>query len=620
MPANRNRQQPSPLVLTVQKGQSAMRTSVRVSLFYTLLVSLLLMLGMPLQAAPQLPSSFYGTVTVDGANVPDGTVITAWINDVLYDQTVTFSVDGVSVYTLDVRSDDPDTPDQVEGGVSGDTVIFKIGDLQAEQTGVWQGGSNTELNLSAVHETAIDVSAPESVMAPLNSEVVVPISISNDVTTRSILSYQFVFHYDENVLQFMEVEKADTLSANWIISYNNSPGEVQVAAYGTTALTGSGPLLNLLFQTSNSGGAQSNLDFASFKFNEGTPTAQTHNGSLLIGSLSIVGAVTYNPNSKPVSDVTLRASGVGTSTTTSGSDGSYQLTINAIGDYTVVPNKEGDHRGALSGLDASYILQCVVGVRVCNSYQTTVADVSQFDGVTAYDAALLARYLVGLLDPPSCAGQWTFSPSSRAYTPLDADLANQDYIANLCGDVTENWGEEATQARSTTDVGITVAHLPEVKASPGETIHVPLRLSGANDFDILAYELDLKFDGSVIELQEVSLGAAADSTWQLVTNIGLDGVSLVGFGVQPLQIEDDLIHFYFKVTGGEGDESPLVPERLRINEAIPTTPREAAGRIVIDAPKSNPNRLFLPYINSSSVVERERTLTIQGIYLPLVEQ
>lgn len=101
-----------------------------------MLVALLALVPvLPAWAAPQLPASFYGTVTANGANVPNGTPVTAWINSVLYAQTTTFTSNGSSVYVLDVPGDDPETPGVVKGGVAGNTVVFKVGGQQVTQTG-----------------------------------------------------------------------------------------------------------------------------------------------------------------------------------------------------------------------------------------------------------------------------------------------------------------------------------------------------------------------------------------------------------------------------------------------------------------------------------------------------
>lgn len=595
-----------------------MRKSTHILILFSIVALLVLTPDTPLRAAPQLPSSFYGTVTVDGANAAAGTLVTAWINGVQYAQTATFTSNGSSVYTLDVPGDDPETPGLVEGGVTGNTIIFKVGGQTVPQTGTWQTGSNVALNLSRTTVAAINVSLPVELIVPLHGQATIPVSVASDVSTLSILAYQFTLTYDPNVIQIADVVKAATLSAGWTVSYNVTGGQVQIAAYGTSALTGSGPLLNLLFNTSNNGGATSNLTFASFKFNEGAPIAETRDGSVRVGSLGISGQVTYAPNSQPVSGAALSISGASAGSTTSAGNGGYTLAINVVGDYAVTPSKTGDLRDALSGLDAAYILQYVIGTRTFNAYQSAVADVSQADGVTAYDAALIARYLVNLQDPPSLTGQWVFSPASRSYETLNSDVTGQDFVATLFGDVTENWGAVVTQVRSAEDGGPTV-YIPNVTGRPGETIRVAIQLMGAGTADIYAYELELSFDGTVVALQQVSHSERVGTDWQLVTNDTPSKVSLIGFGTTPLQTEGDIVYLDFKVSGKEGEETALMPERFRVNEKQPTSPREAAGKIAVVISGSNGNAIYLPFVNGTGAVERNADVTNES-YIPLVNR
>jgi hypothetical protein len=90
---------------------------------------------------PEPPCRFYGTVTVDGAAVADGTVITAMIGG---DQLTTATpAEGYSTSTYAIKIG-VDT-EYTEGA----TVTFMIGDRAAAQTGTWTKGANVEVNLSA---------------------------------------------------------------------------------------------------------------------------------------------------------------------------------------------------------------------------------------------------------------------------------------------------------------------------------------------------------------------------------------------------------------------------------------------------------------------------------------
>ncbi len=140
------------------------------------LVSLILVLAsllvpsMTAQAFPALPSSFYGVVSYNGKNVPDGTVVEALINDQVIAQGFSQTYEGKSVYSLDVNGDDSQTPGK-EGGVDGDEVYFRVGGLDAGQTGTWHSGTNVELDLTVTSTAALN--SPQLTPAPLATQTTI---------------------------------------------------------------------------------------------------------------------------------------------------------------------------------------------------------------------------------------------------------------------------------------------------------------------------------------------------------------------------------------------------------------------------------------------------------------
>ncbi len=145
------------------------------------LIILSLVLGMfvinlqTVLAFPPIPSGFYGTVKVDGANVPNGTVIYAEIDGQQYASAVVMTYNVDTVYSLDVPGDNSDSPGILEGGVEGDTVVFFIGTIQATQTAIWHSGTNISLNLTGfTNHAPTDISLSNSSVAenaPVNTVV-----------------------------------------------------------------------------------------------------------------------------------------------------------------------------------------------------------------------------------------------------------------------------------------------------------------------------------------------------------------------------------------------------------------------------------------------------------------
>lgn len=100
---------------------------------------------------PLLPAAFYGSVTADNQTaLSDSLVVVAAIDGVEYARGNVFSNEGVWVYTLKVPADNPAT-EAVDGGRPGDAVTFSING-KILGTASWQGGSNTQVDLSLTGE------------------------------------------------------------------------------------------------------------------------------------------------------------------------------------------------------------------------------------------------------------------------------------------------------------------------------------------------------------------------------------------------------------------------------------------------------------------------------------
>ncbi len=93
------------------------------------------------------PATFQGTVTRGGQNVAQGTAVRAWIGETQVGATTVTLQNGVAWYQLQIPADDPNTP-ALEGGKNGDLVRFQVGEEWAQESGTWQSGNTTTLNLT----------------------------------------------------------------------------------------------------------------------------------------------------------------------------------------------------------------------------------------------------------------------------------------------------------------------------------------------------------------------------------------------------------------------------------------------------------------------------------------
>jgi hypothetical protein len=148
-----------------------------------------LLAARPVLAFPSLPSSFYGTVKINGADVPDGTLVQALINGKVINEIQTQTYQGDSFYSLDVPGDDPDTLD-VEGGQDGDTIEFMIGGIVVDQAGTWKSGTIVALNISA--SSAATLIPPLATFTPIPTQtaiiLVADAPTPMEVMTQSVLT------------------------------------------------------------------------------------------------------------------------------------------------------------------------------------------------------------------------------------------------------------------------------------------------------------------------------------------------------------------------------------------------------------------------------------------------
>src|SRR5262249_6080102 len=130
----------------------------------------------------------------------------------------------------------------------------------------------------------------------------------------------------------------------------------------------------------------------------------------------------------------------------------------------IEPSKTGGTNGAISALDASWILQAVVGLRQFDANQRVICDVTGDGTVSALDAARILQLVAGLRHPLPVAhargSDWVFPPHPApapfqpvlapqmapqcslgpfVFDSVDAPVSQQASLAAVFGDCTGNW-------------------------------------------------------------------------------------------------------------------------------------------------------------------------------------
>ncbi|MFN7928852.1 MAG: BACON domain-containing carbohydrate-binding protein [Blastocatellia bacterium] len=166
------------------------------------------------------------------------------------------------------------------------------------------GGQSFTITQSGAGAAAcVDVALSSSLIASAGSTLTVPITVS-DLTGKGALSFDATITFAPNVLRLQStpVDRTGTLSSAMTVTVNTStPGQIRISAFNAAALSGAGTLLNLKFDVIGANGACSNLNWTSFRFNEGTPCATTTNGRACVGSSgnALSGTVSYCVSPKP---------------------------------------------------------------------------------------------------------------------------------------------------------------------------------------------------------------------------------------------------------------------------------------------------------------------------------
>lgn len=149
---------------------------------------------------------------------------------------------------------------------------------------------------------AIDVSLP-NVESPAGKTFQMPVYVG-DLTGQNVTQYQFNLMYNPSILTATGISRTGTVTAIWNAPlFQITEGAIQVTANGSEPLTGTGILIYIQF-TVNPAAAVGNsipLILTSFRFNSGTPTAQTSNGVFLVIQDTTPPSIISGPNAESIS-------------------------------------------------------------------------------------------------------------------------------------------------------------------------------------------------------------------------------------------------------------------------------------------------------------------------------
>src|SRR5437016_12995362 len=117
--------------------------------------------------------------------------------------------------------------------------------------------------------------------------------------------------------------------------------------------------------------------------------------------------------------------------------------------FTVTLSKSTE-KNSITSNDAARIAQHVAGISLLTTNnQKVTADVSGNGAISSNDAAKIAQFVAGLpFSPPNLTSTWQFylppgpsfpvgtSQTSRTYASVTSNVAGEDYVGLLIGNVT----------------------------------------------------------------------------------------------------------------------------------------------------------------------------------------
>ena len=279
----------------------------------------------------------------------------------------------------------------------------------------------------------------------------------------------------------------------------------------------------------------------------------------------IDGQVRYYSNDNPVPDVCIKILGGITDSLLTDRKGSYNLILPFNQDYIFIPSKArytNFDSETILAYDAALTLQAAVRMNKLDSLQQIAADADQDSTITAFDAALIARHVVGFEDSGSHVGEWVFSPGKKEFFNLDKDYFQQNFSAIIVGNVHGDWQYPGSSNLSKLTAKI---DLPEATV---ENNRVKIRVVIEPGMNLLSLDFRLEYHSDQFKLIEIQKSAIA-SDFRLITYQQQDNLNLVLFGSQAITGGGDLITLLFNNKDESIGNADFKTEKYQINNQPP---------------------------------------------------
>lgn len=264
--------------------------------------------------------------------------------------------------------------------------------------------------------------------------------------------------FDKEKMVILNVDTVGSVIAGASFAKNIIDNMIKVAFANAEPFTGEGILFRIKMMLFDEACNENIiLPIGKAFFNDGDPVATTRDGKIYMpcscDGHTIDGKVVHANTREGVGNALMRLEEVGLEEVTS-EDGFFafrNVPYVDCGGYTLTAAKDsGDIRESVSAFDASLVLRNVVDLKVFNDYagQPDAADVNANDMITAYDAALILRFILHYNDATKI-GWWVMDPENQPVNGGRESVHNLEVLAYMIGDVSGNWKQKRELAKST---------------------------------------------------------------------------------------------------------------------------------------------------------------------------
>lgn len=284
--------------------------------------------------------------------------------------------------------------------------------------------------------------------------------------------------------------------------------------------------------------------------------------------LSVNGYVNHF-NEKPIPNATVTLSHTNTYQTKTETTGEFQIQVVPCDGVTIDAHKEKNEdvgSAAITAYDAALTARFAVGLESLSTFQQLAADVSGDGEVQCYDAALIAHHAVGMnLVPSSKTGNWFFEPPSHYFDYLYSDKENVNFTGGIMGDVDGNWntGGSITKANQETKQAL-IPDLIHVKHQ--EIFALPIQIKNYNS--VISADIEIEYPSDLLNFVGVEKSGFS-SDFQIIHHDDSKGnVKIALYGLEAVNWIDELVHVQFQVVNRTfTGSSKLCVKCFRVNDS-----------------------------------------------------